>query len=307
VIAAGRTPAGIADTVLTDDLRERTDDSVWRVRWGKDWVYVYLLLEFQSRIDRFMAVRIMTYVGLLYQDLLRQGVLSSTDRLPPVLPAVLYNGESRCRAEQNVADLIERVPGGLERYCPSLAYLRLDEGRIIDDPALTPPASNLVAALFRLEHNRDEQDMLTVLGGLIKWLRADDQTSLRRAFAVWIKRVLLPSRLPDMTEFEQERFEELQEIHTMLSERIKQWPDRWIQKGLEQGLERGVRKGLELGREKTARRMLQGLIVRKYGSVPGWAQTRLDQAGIEQLEAWVDAILDAETLEALLGELPGDD
>ncbi len=32
---------------VTDDLREREDDIIWRVRWGKDWLYVYLLLEFQ--------------------------------------------------------------------------------------------------------------------------------------------------------------------------------------------------------------------------------------------------------------------
>jgi len=30
------------------------------------------LLEFQSKVDRFMAVRVMTYLGLLYQDLVRR-------------------------------------------------------------------------------------------------------------------------------------------------------------------------------------------------------------------------------------------
>ena len=32
----------------------------------------YLLIEFQSTVDAWMAVRVMTYVGLLYQDLIRQ-------------------------------------------------------------------------------------------------------------------------------------------------------------------------------------------------------------------------------------------
>ena len=34
---------------VTDDLRGRHGDAVWRVRWGEDWLYVYLLLEFQSK------------------------------------------------------------------------------------------------------------------------------------------------------------------------------------------------------------------------------------------------------------------
>jgi len=31
---------------VTDDLRERLDDIVWRVRLGPEWLYVYLLIEF---------------------------------------------------------------------------------------------------------------------------------------------------------------------------------------------------------------------------------------------------------------------
>ena len=38
---------------VTADLREREDDLIWRVRWadGERWLYIYLLLEFQSTPD----------------------------------------------------------------------------------------------------------------------------------------------------------------------------------------------------------------------------------------------------------------
>jgi predicted transposase YdaD len=77
---------------VSDDLRDRADDLIWRVRWGPNWLYIYLLLEFQSTIDTWMAVRIQTYIGLLYQDLIRAEDLTEAHRLPPVLPIVLYNG-----------------------------------------------------------------------------------------------------------------------------------------------------------------------------------------------------------------------
>lgn len=35
------------------------------------WLYLYLLLEFQSRSDRWLALRLMNYAGLLWQDLVR--------------------------------------------------------------------------------------------------------------------------------------------------------------------------------------------------------------------------------------------
>jgi Putative transposase, YhgA-like len=81
----------VSSSYIADDLRSREDDVIWRVRWGQDWLYVYLLLEFQSTVDRFMAVRILSYVGLLYQDLIRSGQLTASGQLPPVLPLVLYN------------------------------------------------------------------------------------------------------------------------------------------------------------------------------------------------------------------------
>ena len=57
---------------MTDDLRHRADDVVWRVKAEGEWIYLYILIEFQSTIDPYMAIRIMTYVGLLYQDLIRK-------------------------------------------------------------------------------------------------------------------------------------------------------------------------------------------------------------------------------------------
>ncbi|PMR73066.1 transposase, partial [Billgrantia endophytica] len=75
---------------VADELREREDDVIWRVRWGQTWLYVYLLIEFQSTIDKHMAVRIMSYLGLLYQDLIRQKAFTPSGKLPPVLPIVLY-------------------------------------------------------------------------------------------------------------------------------------------------------------------------------------------------------------------------
>jgi predicted transposase YdaD len=48
----------VSGSFVADDLREREDDLIWRARWGDEWLYVYLLLEFQSTVDPFMAVRI---------------------------------------------------------------------------------------------------------------------------------------------------------------------------------------------------------------------------------------------------------
>jgi|GEM_PF-5446487 hypothetical protein len=59
----------------------------------------------------------------------------------------------------NLAASIEEIGVGVE-----------GEGAIINRPDGSDSMRNLVAARFRLEHNRDEQDMLQVLGTLLEWL-----------------------------------------------------------------------------------------------------------------------------------------
>src|SRR5512138_191383 len=51
-------------------LQRRDGDLIWRVPFrGGGEVYLYLLLEFQSQPDPWMALRVMVYTGLLYQHL----------------------------------------------------------------------------------------------------------------------------------------------------------------------------------------------------------------------------------------------
>ncbi|QEA40833.1 Rpn family recombination-promoting nuclease/putative transposase [Pistricoccus aurantiacus] len=228
----------VSSTFVTDDLRDREDDVIWRVRFGDEWLYVYLLIEFQSTVDAFMALRIMTYVGLLYQDLVKQKKLTQSGKLPPVLPIVLYNGGKRWNAARNVSELVQPVPGGLEQYRPDLPYLLLDEGAIVASEQWPKETRNVVSAIFRLEYHRSHQDAIELIGLLVQWLQAPEQTRLRRHFALWIKRVLLPSWVPDDEEAEWQALNDLNEVHNMLAERAKQWPEHWKQEGRQEGEEK---------------------------------------------------------------------
>ncbi len=47
----------VPGSYITEDFRSRADDIVWRVKVGGQWVYLYLLIEFQSSVDKYMALR----------------------------------------------------------------------------------------------------------------------------------------------------------------------------------------------------------------------------------------------------------
>ena len=113
----------VPGSYITEDFRSRASDIVWRLKVGGEWVYLYLLIEFQSTVDKYMALRMMVYQGLLYQDLIKHGRVLSDGRLPPILPIVLYNGSQRWTAATDVSDLIPPVPGLVEQFKPRVKYL----------------------------------------------------------------------------------------------------------------------------------------------------------------------------------------
>jgi len=303
---------------VTDDLREREDDIIWRVRFkpalsgveGGEWLYVYLLIEFQSRSDPWMALRILVYTGLLYQDLVKSGQIVAPNKLPPIFPVVVYNGESPWRSACEVAELIE--PAGLSAWRPSQRYFLLDEGRV-SEPELAE-ADNSLADIIRLESSPEPEVMRQIIGRLTQRLREPRYDSLRRALVVWINRVVLKrlvpaERIPEATE--------LQEIDTMLAERVVEWTEKWKQQGLQQGLQEGRQEGRQQGRQEGRQEGIQeGLqqgialgeitllrrqLIRRFGPLPAWAEARLARASTEQCETWADRLLEGRSLEAVLG------
>jgi len=241
---------------IADRLRRRRGDVIWRVRRGFEWLYLYLLLEFQSGVHPFMAARVFTYVDLLYQDLLRNRQLGQSRRLPSVLPIVLYNGRRRWTAPTDLDALIEPGPASLAAYRPQARYLLIDESTYAD--AELASQRNLVAALFRLENSRGPEAAREVLTALTEWLTEADQAELRRSFLIWLRDGFLQARLPRVSFPE---LNKLEEVRNMLTERVVDWTREWKQQGLQEGRQQGLQEGLQQGE----RRLLLRQIRRRFG------------------------------------------
>ena len=230
---------------VSDDLSTRRGDTVWRVRLrGERRLYLLVLLEFQSRDEPRMALRILTYTSLLYEELVRNGAVEADEALPPVLPVVLYNGESAWRAASEVGDLIAPVGPSLAPYQPAQRYCVVDERHFRDDDL---PIGNVMTAVVRLEQSRSPADLERVLEALASWLRGPDDSELQRAFVDWVR--LLAERLvPPGSAVP--RVATLEELRMSLEERVAEWPKRWMQEGMEQGLQEGMEQGLQEGMER---------------------------------------------------------
>ncbi len=66
----------------------------------------------------------------------------------------------------------------------------------------------------------------------------------------------------------------------------------------------GMERGLEQGRVAGKAQLLKRQLLRRFGDVPGWATDKIDAADESAIETWVDALFEAETVEAVFASQP---
>src|SRR6185369_6396166 len=176
---------------VTDDLQAREGDMVWKLRFddGRP-VYICLLLEFQSTPDRYMAIRMMGYDALFYQELIKRGELLPGGKLPLVIPIVLYNGKTPWWPALDVADLIESVDPEADEFSPHCKYRVIDERRY--PLAELERLWNVAAVLFWLEKPLEPEGLRRGIARLVELLPGPADRGLRHAFATWLIRVRIP-------------------------------------------------------------------------------------------------------------------
>jgi predicted transposase/invertase (TIGR01784 family) len=285
----------VSGSYISDRGKAREEDMVWKVRLAGGWLYVYLLLEFQSTSDTWMALRMHVYVGLLFQDLLRQKQIPRGHKLPPVLPIVLYNGDEKWQAATDLVDLLASVPQELQQFQPGgQRYLLIDQAAYPAESLDT--RKNLVAALFRLERSRGPQDMERVLVSLSEWLAEPRFAQLRRDFSLFarwkLRREVDETTIPEAAD--------LLEIRSMLEEKRLTWSQEWkregklegIREGKLEGMREGKLEGIREGKLEGERGLLRRLLETRFGApLPGWAEERLVNSTEEDLLRWGELML----------------
>ena len=148
---------------VTERLGQHHADMLWKIRTGDgNWLYLLILLEFQSTIDRRMAMRMLNYTMRILNGL-SADELGPGGTYPPILPVVIYNGKRNWNAATKLRDLFAPVPGAMLGYLPRYRYLLIDLRAL--DPSLLA-AENVVSLMAMLEQARS-QGRLEELG--LRW------------------------------------------------------------------------------------------------------------------------------------------
>jgi hypothetical protein len=245
--------------------RRREADVIWRLptREGSD-IYLYLMIEFQSESDGWMAVRTQVYQGLLWQQIIDEQKLQAGARLPPLLLLVLYNGERRWKAATAISELIALSPdSALWPWQPQVRYYLLDMGAFPKDKLAR--RASLVALLFRLEQRHSPEELQELLDEVIGWFRQHEgHERLQGLFAELIRAAFAGCGV------KLSGSENLLETNTMLATQFEAWKQQWLAEGEAKGKAEA----------------LVCLLAERFGAVaPSWRK-RIRTAKLATLERW---------------------
>ncbi len=242
-------------------FKKKEADIIWRLplKNGSE-AYLYLLLEFQSGVDKTMALRFASYILNFYASELKK----KQEKLPVVFPLLLYNGKQRWNAARRLQDMIELVDPSLREYLIRFKYFTIDIGGF-SKRSLVKLKNNLITAIFLLEKARNEKELESVFEEMIGIVKQEADKELINRFADWLEMQL-----------KREHIEGIpigqiiinKEGSNMLSETLRDIRKKWEEKGAKKGKKEGLKEGLL----KTATELLkEGLgedFVRRVTGLP---------------------------------------
>jgi len=251
----------VPGSFVASDLRDRHTDLLLSVelanplkttkRKAVQRALIYTLLEHKSEPEPLTVLQLLAYLVRIWEKLIRDGL-----PLCPIIPLVVYHGESRWTVARQMSELIP-APPALAEYQVQFGFPLLDLSQLSDDEI--PGEQLLQSALALLKYSRSSQlpkklqRILQLLGSSLGnqpievWIHA---------IGVYVMAVNKQIGSEELSRIVQSVFPTQIEPGSLADRLLKQGREEGLEKGLEQGLEQGLERGMEQGMEKG---MEQGL------------------------------------------------
>ncbi|MCE2396632.1 Rpn family recombination-promoting nuclease/putative transposase [Candidatus Poribacteria bacterium] len=209
---------------ISEHYKETESDLIYKVQFHNREVYIYILIEFQSTVEPFMALRVLNYITNFYMDFLVNN--SDVEKLPAVFPIVLYNGSAPWTAPVNLSALIEQNPP-LGAFALDFQYFLIAENEYSQEALLK--IRNIVSTLFLAESHYD----LEVLEAeLLNLFSSETDRQAVSLFLNWFRQLAFHGRIEsDDYQSLESIYQNEEEVKTMLVTALERERQRFFQAG----------------------------------------------------------------------------
>ncbi len=237
---------------VSEHYKETEADIIYKVPIldSDSVIYLALLIEFQSTVQRFMILRTLQYKCNFYMDfvLANKGVRELM--LPALFPLVLYNGEDKWTAPANIDQLIEQEVD-LGQYGLHFEHLVIAENAYGKE--WLAKIDNIIAALFLAEAH---YDLPLLLEKLLSLYDTEPDRQALMLFINWFRQLAAHGRLhsADFAQIEEQDLTR-EEVKSMLIKALERERELIFDSGKKEGYDLGKKETLEARNRQIARNM----------------------------------------------------
>ncbi|HPH02378.1 MAG TPA: Rpn family recombination-promoting nuclease/putative transposase [Spirochaetota bacterium] len=244
---------------VSEEFRTLESDIVYKVPYRESCIYIFLLIEFQSTVDKTMPFRFLRYTGELYR-FAKPG--SESGLYPATFPILLYNGDDEWNVPCNTAELIEKsIPAG---FIPRFRYFPVLINQFSKRSLVK--IRNVVSAMFFIENSKpaELEAGMDELVGIIQ----NEETESLKILARWFNGYLqnITKRTIDIdADALYAKITSPMEVRHMFATKLREHEEALITKGKIEG------------KIESARRMLaEGLSIDLVSKCSGLTQSEVE-------------------------------
>jgi predicted transposase/invertase (TIGR01784 family) len=282
-------------TFISKELQATAADMLYQTTMtldGTQDVLLYLLIEQQTKPDKWLPLRLLQYVCSILDGYRKQD--PKAEQLPLVLPLIFYTGESAYSYSTDLFDLFSPAQD-LAKSLLLGPYQIINLRDIPDEEIRKHQESGLMEMLMKHVKHRDALILIReAFETFLPYLLADN--SHDNYVSGMLHYALDQSEVQDIELF-------LMEIHCHLSkpveEKIVTIAEQLIQKGKLEGIEQGMQQGMQKGMQQWGVTVLTRLLKSRFGDIPNLYLEKMQKADESRLLIWSENLLDARTLEEI--------
>ena len=238
---------------ITELFQERENDVVLEITLKNgDCAYLLIFFEFQSSPDRFITLRILTYILLLYQELITHKEIKGDDLLPPVFPVLIYTDKDNLTAPIHIEDLIAQPYKRLMKYLPKFEIFKLTFKELQDEADKLDGLienENLLAAILSFLIARDEIEGKKRAKLLQDTINKNPDIAMRKFIGFWFKGYSNYKKWNIKIDINEGGIAMIDTVFEQVME-----------KGKAEGMEKGIEKGKAEGELNKSRNIARNLL-----------------------------------------------
>ncbi|MGI5860950.1 MAG: Rpn family recombination-promoting nuclease/putative transposase [Myxococcales bacterium] len=246
---------------------------------------IFCVIAHKSTLDPDIGFHLLHHFDGIWQSL-----MAHYDPLPPIVPLVVYNGQTRWSLPRRFSDgLTAPLAAGLALDFPIQVF---DLG--VGDEMQLSAMPWLRGALRLLRHGVQSpgaEEAKGLLVGILSDLQGAPDSYLEAV------RSYVLDRWEELT---LQAFDEA--MRAVMPDKEARVVSKAARQLLDEGRADGLREGLARGRAEGMAATLLRLLERRFGPLPEEVRERAATASVSQLERWIDRSVDASSLSEVFDE-----